>query len=492
MTDTGQAIERPHRFSIHTTLIVAVYVSLFFVALPAFLWGLGGRLDLLLALPSVGGVLMRGIGVAVGALGVIWMAGSTWILWQAGAGLPISHLPPTRLTISGPYTTMRHPIYVGYVAAFAGAGASAGSIGRSIIAASVLAWGSVIYALGFEEERLQRRFGAAYIAYRGTTPAFALRLPAALGVPLIDLWLRCRPVAERVANHIVLARIGSTTWVTYGLFAMAAAGVILTLIAAALVADGVARPLTTWYLIGLACAVPVGARAMWLTYHLDRLWVEPRPTLRQVGFVSWGGAIGLFGFSAGFAWVTHLAVLRLWDSAAFAGVAGLAVARIGCFTYGCCYGRPSPLGIRWTNPEAKPIRENGAGGDVARVPTPLLSSAAAAVVFAMMIPVLRRHVPLGVVAGLTFVAYGATQFAIECLRADPRHGTWQLTQGQWGSIVIAGVGALLLFAVPSADSAQVGLHFDFAGVLPLAPILAACMIIVFVVYGLHWREVGRW
>src|SRR5207244_1263345 len=82
------------------------------------------------------------------------------LLWRTGRGLPISHLPPVRLTTRGPYAVTRHPIYVGYVAAFAGAGAIAGSVGRSVIVATLVALGSVIYAFGFEEERLQRRFGA--------------------------------------------------------------------------------------------------------------------------------------------------------------------------------------------------------------------------------------------------------------------------------------------------------------------------------------------
>src|SRR5213596_3978243 len=68
--------------------------------------------------------------------------------------------------------------------------------------------------------------------------------------------------------------------------------------------------------------------------------LDPGSTLRQVGFVSWGGILCLFGCAAAFGWLAHLDVLRLLDAVAIAGLGGQAVARIGCFTYGCCYGRP--------------------------------------------------------------------------------------------------------------------------------------------------------
>ncbi len=109
----------------------------------------------------------------------------------------------------------------------------------------------------------------------------------------------------------------------------------------------------------------------------------------------------------------------------------MGVARLGCFTYGCCYGRPSALGIRWTDPEAKPVREHGAADIVPRVPTQLLSSAAAAVLWVTLLVVLHRgSVAPGTVAGLAFVGYGVSRFGIECLRADPRDGPWRLTQGR--------------------------------------------------------------
>ena len=491
MTHASQAIGLPTRFSLRTAVTVAVYVTIFFLILPGLLWTLGGRLDALLILPPARGVLVRWAGAAALLFGTVWMTWAMWLLWRTGRGLPISHLPPVRLTTRGPYAVTRHPIYVGYVAAFAGAGAIAGSIGRSVIVATLIALGSVIYAFGFEEERLERRFGALWAAYRRTTPAFPVLLPAPLRAALVTLWKHSRPPIERIANRVVLVRVRATTWVTFGVFAAAAAAVISVWIAAALAGAGLSPVRIGWWLVGLAVAVPVGSRAMWLAYRVDQLRADPRSTLRQVGFVSWGGILGLFGVATAFGWLAHLDVLRLLDAVALAGLAGQAVARIGCFTYGCCYGRPSALGIRWTDPEAKPVREHGAAGVVPRVPTQLLSCAAAAVLCGTLLVVLRHgSVAPGTVAGLAFLGYGVLRFGIECLRADPRDGPWRLTQGQVGCVVIACVGLALLLVVPEAP--RPALALDFTVLLRLAPIVALCSALVLGVYGFHRRQVGRW
>jgi phosphatidylglycerol:prolipoprotein diacylglycerol transferase len=485
------ALEQPVGVSVRAAGIVSAYVLGFFGALPGLLWVFGGRLDLLLALPTTPGAAARALGLVLSVGGTAWMAGAMWLLWRAGGGLPISHLPPVRLTLGGPYTVMRHPIYAGYVAAFAGAGALAGSLGRGLIVPALLAWGSAIYALAFEEARLERRFGAPYVAYRERTPAF-LPSRAPVRALVARLWMACRPLAERVANRVVLVRIGPTTWVTYGALAALAAGVIAVWLAAALAAAGAPPAVIARCLVGLAIAIPTGSRALWLAYHARDLRADPAGTLRQVGFVSWGGIIGLFAFLAGFARVEHLDVLRLLDAAAIAGLAGQAVARLGCFTYGCCYGRPSAFGIRWTDPEAKPVREHGAAGPIPRVPTQLLAAASAAALCAALALVLRRGVAPGTVTGLAFLSFGAVRFGIECLRADPRHGAWRLTQGQIGCLAAVGLGLGVLLALPAAPAARTDPGLDWAGVLPLAPVIGGCVAFVFGVYGFHWRRVGRW
>lgn len=153
------ARERPT--GAHAAFIVAAYLFVFWAALPTGLYLLGRALDAWLALPalaspiwSVGGWVSLILGVGL----VLW---STALFWFVGGGLPISHLPPTRLVTSGPYSWMSHPIYVGYTVGWLGFGAQLGSLGCVLFstAALLLAWH--LYTRLFEEPILRARFGAA-------------------------------------------------------------------------------------------------------------------------------------------------------------------------------------------------------------------------------------------------------------------------------------------------------------------------------------------
>jgi ABC-2 type transport system ATP-binding protein len=165
---------------LRTTLMVVAYTLVFFGVLPASLWAFGGWLDHGLALPRPDAGAWTAAGALLAAAGTALMLWSMWLLRVVGKGWPISHLPPRHLVRHGPYAWMRHPIYVGYTLAFAGAGVLDGSLGRAVGATALLTAGWLAYALWFEEPRLQRRLGGATLAYRDRTPLLP-RLPAAPG-----------------------------------------------------------------------------------------------------------------------------------------------------------------------------------------------------------------------------------------------------------------------------------------------------------------------
>lgn len=220
----GEALDRPRAIavSLRAPLIVATYGLIFFGGLPALLWTIGGRLDALLGAPRLAGPVFVTAGALVAALGSAWMGWSMVSLGRYGAGWPISHLPPRRLTARGPYAVVRHPIYVGYTLAFSGAGFAAGSVGRGVAAAALLCAGWLVYALAFEEPRLVRRLGATYAAYRAAVPLLPRVLGGGAARPAARVWFAVRPAVERLANWTVLARTGPVVWVTYG--ALVAAG----------------------------------------------------------------------------------------------------------------------------------------------------------------------------------------------------------------------------------------------------------------------------
>lgn len=475
-----------------TSLVVSVYTLVFFGLLPASLWTFGSRLDGLLALPGAAGI-WKVVGALLLVIGLPWLVRSMLALSLRGSGWPISHLPPRYLVTSGPYRRIRHPVYAAYTAAFAGAGLASGSLGRGIGASGLLAAGWIIYATAFEEPRLRARYGTSYARYQTATSLLPLPFAHALRKGLLAIWRRSRSPLETLANRTVLFRLGPTVWVTYGgVFAVAGA-VTASGVIGLLGSAGIPRDRISLYAIGLASSMVVGGRLIWLAYQARQCRADLAGSMRTVGFVSWGALLGMLGFAM--AWAASGGVGALWllDRTVIPVMASVALGRIGCFTYGCCYGQPSPHGICWSDPDSKVIRERGPDAAVPRIPTQLLSSLHALFSLCALVAVTYRPVPDGAVTGLALLFYGLGRLGIDHLRAELRYGPLEWTAGQIGGAltVLTALGILSLVRGGSgwlrpATTADLGLA------LTMWPTVLAVAAILFVSGGFHWKRVGRW
>lgn len=126
-----------------------------------------GALCVALAEPTPGRLAAGGLVVALGAGLRAWGAG---------------HLVKTeRLVCSGPYAHLRHPLYAGTLLVAVGLGVAAGPWGIALVA---LAFAPFFFGHYLprkdrsEGERLGRRHGGAYAAWRRAVPALVPRLAA--------------------------------------------------------------------------------------------------------------------------------------------------------------------------------------------------------------------------------------------------------------------------------------------------------------------------
>ena len=153
------------------------------------------------------------------------------------------------------------------------------------------------------------------------------------------------------------------------------------------------------FAVTAACAL-VGSRLLWLAANpralVDGSWFSLR------GLQAYGGFIG--GLAG--AWLGARAArvdAWTWAGCAVPAVAlGLAIARVGCFCEGCCYGVVSGAFAPWLD----------------RQPATLYESAGAV---ALWFVVTRRADPKYRVAAF-FVGYAALRFVVEFVRADPDRG----------------------------------------------------------------------
>lgn len=476
------------RTAVHVPVIVTVYVLVFLVALPVLLWAMGGHIDRLLALPSFESGALRSTGGLIAAGGVGWMAWSMSVLKHRGDGWPISALPPSRLVLAGPYAVMRHPIYVGAVVAFGGFALADGSRGRLLGATPLLAALAVNYVLGGEGPQLRQRFGHAYSDYSATLPRF----------PLVTLaeraWGSVRGPVERLANRVVLFRVGPAIFVTYGLLVAAGTALAQLTAAAVLARDGMSIAAISGYLLTACLTMALGARIAWFASAPAReSGLGIRGNLRRVGFVSWGAYVGFAVATVALARVENVSVLWLTDRTVLAALACSVVGRLGCLTYGCCYGRPSAAGIRWTHPEAKVVREL-ASPPVARIPTPLISSLATAATIVVAGALTYRPVPAGTVTAVAVLLYGLGRFATDALRdrTNQLHGA-HLSSGQVNSLGLIVVASSALFVLdgPPTWAAPIT-AVSWSAVLPLLPAVTVATLVAFLLAGFHWRKVGTW
>jgi protein-S-isoprenylcysteine O-methyltransferase Ste14 len=153
------------------TLVFVVTVHGFFLlGLPAGLAFSGLEF---FAMPVFPGYRVAAVAVAA-AGGAIYVA-CLWDFVFIGRGTPAVWDPPTHFIYTGPYKTVRNPMYVGMF---------------SLIAAEALLWRSsalavylAILALGFhlfvifqEEPALRRKFGDSYVHYCRRVPRWIPRL----------------------------------------------------------------------------------------------------------------------------------------------------------------------------------------------------------------------------------------------------------------------------------------------------------------------------
>ncbi|UCH36173.1 MAG: isoprenylcysteine carboxylmethyltransferase family protein [Armatimonadota bacterium] len=109
----------------------------------------------------------------VGALAagtLLALAGEALRFWAAG------HLVKDQvLTVTGPFAHTRHPLYVG--STLIGIGLCVGShIWWSYILFVVVVAAFYVPTALYEEKRLTRTYGDAYVRYRGAVPALGVRL----------------------------------------------------------------------------------------------------------------------------------------------------------------------------------------------------------------------------------------------------------------------------------------------------------------------------
>lgn len=220
-------------------------------------------------------------------------------------------------------------------------------------------------------------------------------------------------------------------------------------------------------LMALMIGGVAGSRIAYVIEHWQSEFAaHPAAVIRidQGGLMFYGGFI--LAFVVFFAWcfVKKEHPLRLADLLAAVVPLGHAFGRIGCFFYGCCYGRDSDCWCAVTFPAGSPSWYEHGRQMVSVLPTQLFEAAALLALFGLLMWAWRgrktrderregegretqdgrRDAP-GLILGLYLIGYAVIRFFIEILRGDPRTAVGPFSISQTISIGMIVVGALFIF-----------------------------------------------
>ena len=207
------------------------------------------------------------------------------------------------------------------------------------------------------------------------------------------------------------------------------------------------KDLSNLILMLMICGV-VGSRIAYVIEHWSSEFAaNPLSVVRvdQGGLMFYGGFI--LATVAFFSWciVRREHPLALADLLAAVVPLGHAFGRIGCFFYGCCYGRDSGAWCAVTFPAGSPSWFEHGRRAVSVLPTQLFEAAALLVLFAALMWLWRRKDRgLGLIFGVYMIGYAVIRFGIEYLRGDPRAAVGPFSISQAISLGLAVLGAVFI------------------------------------------------
>lgn len=220
--------------------------------------------------------------------------------------------------------------------------------------------------------------------------------------------------------HPILFKIGPLTIHTYGV--LVATGFIAALFVAINQAKKQGIPKENILDIGfyILLSAIIGSRLLYTLIEYKHYIKNPFDIFKiwEGGLVYYGGVLLAIPVAIIYVRKKNLPLWKLADSFAPAIAIGHAVGRFGCFSAGCCHGKPMdlPWGVTFTDPHSLAIR------GIPLHPTQLYESFAEFGIFLFLLSWAKRKSFDGELFGIYIILYSLTRFIIEFFRGDPARG----------------------------------------------------------------------
>lgn len=171
----------------------------------------------------------------------------------------------------------------------------------------------------------------------------------------------------------------------------------------------------------LALAAILGAKLFlviqdWRYYFADPSSLLSASFLQSAG-IFYGGVIVALAVLALYVHRQHLRWLAVGDAVVPGVAIGHAIGRLGCFSAGCCWGKPTtlPWGVTFTNPYAHATV--GVPLHIPLQPTQLYEAGGEALIFLLLWKLAGRRAFEGQLTATYLLSYGILRFLVDFARA---------------------------------------------------------------------------
>jgi prolipoprotein diacylglyceryltransferase len=222
-------------------------------------------------------------------------------------------------------------------------------------------------------------------------------------------------------DHPVLYSGKHVNIVYFGVFGAINCIAILTFFMYYLFIKGIAITPQFLYLLPLGgIMVWMGARAMHLISLGKKVFQHPQKYLFETGFYFQGGIIGAILWSIVLASATQIPLSIVWDGLCLGTLLGQVFGRVGCFNYGCCYGKPTKAkwGVTYTNMASKVLRLHPHLKGVSIHPAQLYKACLNLLFFGIAMLLIPLVPPNGTFTLGFLIYHGLSRIGLEYFRAD--------------------------------------------------------------------------
>lgn len=254
--------------------------------------------------------------------------------------------------------------------------------------------------------------------------------------------------------------------------------------------------LSPGFLLFIAIIVPLStlifSKIIYLLYNTKRLLKTPLGVMNETGYAFFGGFFGIF-ISVYLASIYFYPgrAMELLDVLFLCVPIGQIFQRIGCMTYGCCYGSPydGHLAVSFSDPRSKAHRE--IGGNIKIHPTQFYSILKNIAIFMVLLTLFMTLPYQGLTFSMWLILYGLLRFFIDFTRHHNKVFIYGLRYSQLFSILIFFIGLILLTQVqPINYEFTTSVLSSFMSSWKYIPYSIISFVIFFIGYGYHSKVLG--